>query len=108
MTVKKHSKRMAKKFKASRDHRGTFIEEYIAFEATSIGTASRTTAPFEARRLTVVYSLSISITTPSPISFPHTSLKVFSLPSTTLPYNIPYVLEPITSGPIHTSASPTL
>ena len=100
---------MAKKFKASREHRRTFIEEPITSEATSTGTASRTTAPFEARRLTVVYSLSISITTPlSPISFPYTSLKVFSLPSTTLPYNIPYVLEPITSGPNHTSASPTL
>lgn len=95
-TAKKHSERMAKKFKASREHQDTYTEEPEAYEATFIGTASGIIVPSKARLLTIVNSSFIPTTTlHSSISFPHTSLQGFSIPSTTLSYNLPYVQEPI-------------
>lgn len=104
-TSKKHSERMTKKFKMSRKHRDTSIEEPRASKATYARTTSGTTSSSEAPRPTVDYSSSISTTTPSSsISIPHTSLQCSSLPLTTLSYNVPYVLEPIPFELIHTSA----
>lgn len=102
--AKKHSERMPKKFKASREHRDTFVEDPIASETTSAGTAFETIAPSKPRRLTIFYSSSISTTKSFlSISFPHISLQGFSLPSTTLSYNVPYFLKLVPYEPIHTS-----
>lgn len=53
-TANKHYERMAKKFKASREHQDTSAEEPRASEVTSDGLASGTIVPYEARHLTVV------------------------------------------------------
>lgn len=99
-TAKKNSERMAKKFKAYREYRDASANEPRVSEATSVVTASRLTAPSEARHSTIVHSPSISTTTPVPsISFPHTSLNGFSLPSTTLSNKVSYVLEPNSFAP---------
>lgn len=58
-TDKKHSERMAKKFKAFRKHRDTSTEEPKASKSSSAETSSGTTAPSETRHPNVVYSSSI-------------------------------------------------
>lgn len=53
---------MTKKFKAFRENLDTSVEEPIASEATSTGTASGKTVPSENRLLTVDNNSSITIT----------------------------------------------
>ena len=83
--AKKHSERMAKKFKASRETLDTYaVEPRADVIATSARTASGKIVPSEAHLLSTDNSSSIL--------------------SAILSYNVPYVLEPILSKPIHTSA----
>ena len=85
---KKHSEKMAKKFKASRETLDISAEEPKAVDVTtSAGTTFGRIVPFEAHSLTVDNNSSI--------------------PLTTLSYNVPYVLEPILSEPIHNSSQTT-
>lgn len=107
--AKKHSERMAKKFKACRKNLDTSAEEPRASETTFASTASGKFIPYETRLLTVDNSSSITSTPlTSYVPFPHTYLQGYFLPLSAPQTTNPNVTIPPPSPPLSEFRIPIL